>query len=253
MRKLTFLMATLAVVAIASQELAAQELLTDGTFESNNTDNGGAGSSTTNTSGAWTLTSNQPDTTGADAGNAETGRFQQAPFADNNGGGRVGIWFRSFEGNQDQGDLPADAEFSQTVAAGPGLYRLTFWEQHEENFTVLSTGKAEVAMDFLDSANLVLGSVAFDLFSTAPTRLNNVTPSPPPFIFNELFGEAPAGTSSITVRATMEDGVNFIEIDPGQNFQTLSLDDFSLTQVPEPTSALLASLALLGFVIRRRR
>lgn len=79
----------------------------------------------------WSLTANQPD--GVDF----SAQFEDAAFASDptDGGNAVGVWFKSFEGAQEGGDLLAQALLSQVVANVPaGDYTLEFSVKREANF-----------------------------------------------------------------------------------------------------------------------
>ncbi|MEP7363249.1 MAG: PEP-CTERM sorting domain-containing protein [Acidobacteriota bacterium] len=188
------------------------ELSVDGTLTSNS---------------AWVLTSNIPD-----------GLSLAAQFSDLNipgKGGLMMVWFKSFEGMFDPGDPAAQAELMQMVNATPGVYDLTFRAKLEAHFTA---GQA-----FVEISSDVGDLQAFDLFSI-PTGIFG------DFAINNFI--ASAGTTKLTIRAVMVDGV-FADMNP----QSLLLDDFNLTgggEVPEPgTMALLGSgLVCLWFAKRRR-
>jgi len=194
---------------------ASANLLDDPGFEA------ATGSSTVSNSN-WVLTTNNPD------GGEPSVQFQFAPWASNPlGEDGTGVWFRSFRGTE--ATELANGEVAQTVNAGPGTYDLSFFVRHETNFT------AEAAFVELSSD---AGDVAtFDLLAT-PNDGAYTQFSIEDFV-------ASAGTTSLTVRAVMEGGVN-----PGVNPQSLFVDDFNL--VPEPASALLVGAGLLAAARRRR-
>lgn len=177
---------------------------------------------------AWMLDVNFPD------GVEGSAQFQDAPWASNLlGVDGVGVWFKAFEGNQGPDDEPADANLRQTVDTGPGIYDLSFWVRHEANFTAASMA-VSLSSDQGDEA-------MFDLLSDTPAdgEYNQ-------FSINDFV--ASAGTTSLTVQVTMEDG-----IDAQANPQSMMVDDFSLTVVPEPGAIVLAALAGLGILAAGRR
>jgi hypothetical protein len=217
-------LAAAAACLAATAAHAQVNLLNDPGFE--------AATTATQTSNSnWTLNANFPDGVGSAA------QFQFAPWASNPlGVAGTGVWFKAFEGNQaPEGiDPPAEATLSQTVAAGPGLYDLSFFVRRETNFTA-SAMTVVLSSDVGDSAT-------FDILASAPNdgaynqmAINNFMAGP--------------GATSLTVVATMDDGV----VGPA-NPQSLMLDDFNLSLIPEPATAGLAVTALaLAALTRRRR
>ncbi|MCA9260447.1 MAG: PEP-CTERM sorting domain-containing protein [Planctomycetales bacterium] len=204
-------------VAFASGNAAWANLLDDPGFEAATHD-----SQTSNS--AWTLT----DTDGDDT--VQPAKFWDASWASNpldqEG---TGVWFRAFLGND---TAPVDATLSQTVAAGPGVYDLSFFVRHETNYLA-------------DSASVILSSDAgdsatFDLLGSANDGAYNQ--------YSIANFVASAGTTALTVDVTMIGGR-----DAMANPQSLMVDDFALTSVPEPAALALAGLAVAGALARRRR
>ena len=158
----------------------------------------------------WSLAVNFPD------GVEDSAQFQDAPWASNPLGVEgVGVWFKAFEGNQAAGDALAEATLSQTVAAGPGMYDLSFYVRHEENFTA---GAMTVALSS-DQGDLA----TFDLLATPNDGEYNQ--------FSIDGFVAGAGTTNLTIEVIMEEGT-----DAMVNPQSLMVDDFDLSVVPEPST-----------------
>lgn len=108
------------------------------------------------------------------------------------------------------------------------------------------------ALEFLDGGGNVLpNSIVWELHNDGGQQNDNQLDGRD-WVQHVLKAVAPAGTVDVRVRAGMLNGE--FNIDPPGQAQSVFFDDFSLTAVPEPTSALLAlcGLALLGFVRRNR-
>lgn len=231
---------TLAALAAALMPLSASAfLLDDGNFSLATT-----GSTTSNS--AWSLVINMPD--GVDrAAQFQTG-FANAQNTGVGGteapGTGAGVWFRSFEGNQGGSGQPlADATLSQSVIAPySGDYQLSFVAGREVNHisddfsvTLGSSGTGGVATIDLNAAAIPDGNLG-----------GAASPNPGGTPFSLSLSGVTAG-DVLTVTAVNLGGADS-QIPGGQS---AFLDSFSL--VPEPTSALLASLAAVGFAARRRR
>lgn len=219
---------------------AHASLLVDGNFSL-------ATTGTTTSNSAWQLIANQPDGTNNGA-QFQTG-FANAQNTGVGGpeppGTGTGIWFRSFEGNQGgSGEALAQGVVTQSVVApSDGDYILDFVAGRETNFTadafavVLSDGTQFDAVDLLTAAipDGNLGGAA------------SPNPGGTPFTLS-LSGVSAGDVLSVT--GLMLNGRDS-QIPGGQS---AFLDGFSLNFVPEPVSASLLSLGMIGLVgLRRRR
>jgi len=171
------------------------------------------------------------------------------PWCDVDGGG-FGLFFKAFIGNPpwDPTAGPVDVHIAQTVPATPGrLYTLSGWWGAEDNYSGLHTPGANTifALDFLDGSNVLISSAELDLEAAG---LGD--PANPGLNYEQFFVDAvsPAGTASVRARGSLFDGVFFQ--DPGQALVT---DSWSLTSIPEPTTAVLGGAIAVGMVARRRK
>lgn len=177
------------------------------------------------------------------------GQFQSAGWASNPRGsttnGSLGYWLRSFRGTE---AAPADAELYQDVSAGAGEYSFGAFVYHEINFSAAEAGIEATAYSG-GVGGTVTGTSVIDLFSTpeGPISEGGTIDN-----FAESLSTLVAGpgTDTIRLRVYMEDGYN-AGVDP----QSVLLDDFSLTAVPEPASGslMIALTIAVGLVMRRRR
>jgi hypothetical protein len=188
----------------------------------------------------WVVAATRGATNPFDDGAASEG------FADHDGGG-FGLFFKAFVGNPpwDPTAGSVDANIYQDVAGTAGkTYTLTGWWGAEANYSGLNTPGANTifALDFYNGATL-LSSAELDLEAAGLGGLD------PGLNYEEFSVSAvsPAGTTTVRARGSMVDGVFFQ--DPGQALVT---DQWTLTAVPEPGSAILAAVALMGLVARRR-
>jgi hypothetical protein len=188
----------------------------------------------------WVVTATRGANPAFDDGAASEG------FADHDGGG-FGLFFKAFVGNPpwDPTAGTVDANIYQDVAGSAGTpYKLTGWWGAEANYSGLNTPGANTvfALDFYNGATLI-SSAELDLEAAG-------LGGPDPGLNWELFtvsAVAPAGTTTVRARGSMIDGAFFQ--DPGQALVT---DQWTLAAVPEPSSAILAAVALMGLVARRR-
>lgn len=223
---------TLALIAAALTPWTANaNLLDDGDF-----DLATSGSITSNSD--WSLVSNVPNDVDFSA------QFQVGGFARSDGaaGSGAGIWYRSFAGSPTQG---GDSELTQTVAAPEsGDYLLTFEAARETNFT------ADEWLVSLSSDGTG-GSGVVDLLAAAIpegnfNQVQVVNGGPGAAAFSIRVDGVTAG-DMLTVTTSMVNGV-----DAGVNPQSAFIDRFSLTTIPEPTSALIALFGMFGLAGHRR-
>jgi hypothetical protein len=166
-------------------------------------------------------------------------------FADVDGGG-WGLFFKAWMGNPpwDPTAGSVNAHIYQDVPGKPGVkYTLTGWWGAEYNYSGFVTPGANAifALDFLNGGGGLISSAQLDL-EAAGLGGPNAGLNYEQFM---VTATAPVGTVTVRARGSMLDGV--FNVDPGQALVT---DAWSL--VPEPGTALLGSLALLGLVLRRR-
>jgi hypothetical protein len=172
-------------------------------------------------------------------------QFSTADYARHNG--RVGMWLRAFSGG--------DATILQTVpAAAGGNYTFRGWSKWESGYNGAVEGSSTetfLKMEFLDSSNAVIGT---------PATLDLRTVQMPDNMWREfpLSAVAPAGTVNVRVSA----GAAGMMATSGP--QSAMFDDFSLElagagtsnllagAVPEPSAGMLAAIAVLGVVLRRK-
>jgi hypothetical protein len=225
--------AVLSAVAHAQCGVLGAECLVDGDLTL-------ATSGTTTSNSTWALVANMPDGTNVAA------QFQSGFANADNPTPGSGVWFKSFEGMQAAADPPANATLSQStlpVASG-GSYQLDFVAGRETNFT------AEEFFVTLSSSGTG-GSTSIDLLA-APMILGNIGGAASPALGGNPFSLLLSGVSAgdvLTVTGAMVNGVVAVT-----NPQSAFLDSFSLTRVPEPASAVLGLIAMLGLfgLVRRR-
>ena len=242
-RAFPWIFAALAAVLLPCMA-EAQNLLDDGDLDL-------ATSGTQTSNSDWVLTVNFPDTVNPAA------RFQTGfGNANNTGAGGTqapgtgtGVWFRAFEGDQgNSGEPLADATLTQDVTAPvSGDYRLDFVAGIEgiPNFTVtdFSVSLSSDGTGGTSSLDIIANSGSIIDGNIGGAASNNKGGTP---FSIKLFGVTAGDT--LTVTGQMLGGEDSL-VNPQSGF----LDEFSLISVPEPTSALMAVFAALGFVARRRR
>lgn len=230
MKRFSWFAATLSL-AIGAASVHAN-LLDDGSFEAQ--DLGGNGTTTTSSSN-WVLTANSPN--GADfAANFATAPWARSP----DDGGNVGIWFKAFPGTAGN---EANGSVAQDVSApSSGSYVLTFQAARETFFT------ADSATASLSSSGTG-GSASIDLLTASFNSGGNMndTANGNPTNFSLTLPGVTAG-DTLSVSVDMAGG-----IDAGSNPQSLMVDNFTLTFIPEPTSIALGGLGLIGLLAARRR
>jgi hypothetical protein len=127
-------------------------------------------------------------------------------FANIQAPGGMGLFFKPFQGIADDA---ITVNFFQDTAGTPGaLYTLTAFAGAEANYSGLipaSPTKSQLALDFLNAANVVISRSVLDLRSAGLG-----TPNGNPFGYAEytVVGTAPAGTATVRARASMIDAFN---------------------------------------------
>jgi hypothetical protein len=154
------------------------------------------------------------------------------------------VFFKAFSGGGANG--PATGHLYQDVAATPGTtYSLTGWAGAEANY--LAT-KSVFGIDFLNASSTVIGTTELDLAAAGLFTANGQ-----PFNYKQytVMATAPAGTTMVRARVSMIDGIS----NPAGGGQAFVVDDFNLSVVPEPSTAMLGlfgCLTLLGARLRKR-
>jgi hypothetical protein len=171
---------------------------------------------------------------------------------------QVGLWVRSFSGSL---ATPTFVDLYQDVPATPGLkYIMTGWARFEmfyaggvNNIPFFNPDTSDFelapsptdtffALEFLDGGGNVLPE-SVDIELKANGQLNNNQ-----WMEHMLMGIAPAGATTVRVRASAVDMVNT------QGAQSAFFDDFTLIGIPEPATAALVGLGVMGLAgLRRRR
>jgi hypothetical protein len=152
-----------------------------------------------------------------------------------------GVFFKPFSGNTTTNGA-ATGHLYQDVAATPGArYTFSGWAGGEANFM----GRAELALEFIDVNGLVIAGEGqtLDLVAAGLLTDNGLAFDYKKYTVSAV---APAAAIGVRGRVSMLDAI----ANPAGGGQAFVVDDFSLV-VPEPTS--LATLALGGLVLRRRR
>jgi hypothetical protein len=198
-----------------------------------------------------------------------------AGFADRlnpNVAGNSGLIGAAFEGRY-PGEIvgPVSVEISQAVPGVAGqMYRMSGWAHFEGGYAggvdiidplspsaragLPSETETYFALEFLDGmGNVLPNSIEWELHHDGGQQNDpDQTPTSRDWVQHVLEATAPAGTVSVQVRAAMVNGEFNIDIPGGS--QNVFFDDFSLTAIPEPTSALLGLLGLaLAGIVRRVR
>lgn len=164
------------------------------------------------------------------------------PHPDGCGGPDCAVFYKPFSGNATDG--AATGHLYQDVPAIPGkTYILTGWAGAEANALI---DDAEFAVEFLDAGDTVIGGSVLSLLPTLFVDNGEA------FNYKEytVSALAPLGTVEVRARASMIGGIG----NPAGGGQAFVIDDFELVQVPEPTTALLLAVGVLGwFGLSRRR
>jgi hypothetical protein len=164
------------------------------------------------------------------------------PHPEGCGGPDCAVFFKAFSGNATDG--AATGHLQQAVPGLPGKrYELRGWAGAEPNFL----GEGRFAIDFLNSGGNPISSVELSL-----NAAGLLTDNGQPFDYKQFIvaGISPAGTTSVRARASMLNGMP----NPAGGGQAFVVDDFSLQQIPEPTSLMISMIALIGSLglVRRR-
>lgn len=159
------------------------------------------------------------------------------------GGPDCAVFFKGFTGNATPNGL-ATGHLQQSVPGAAGKrYVMTGWAGAEANFL----GDARFAIDFLNVGGTPISSVELNLNAAGLFVANGE-----PFNYKQytLSGNSPAGTVNVRARASMLNAMS----NPAGGGQAFVVDDFTLTQIPEPASMLLGLIALGGLLclVRRR-
>jgi len=194
------------------------------------------------TNSDWVLNTNKPD--GVDL----AARFQFSGFSRSDGapGSGSGLWVRTFEGEQDPGDDPAEFDLTQSIVApSSGDYSLSVDWARELDFMADTFG---ITLENVTAAT----SASVDLKTAVAASGDN---------FNELLssnggpnvaviplGGVSAG-DTLKVTAFMTGGTN---VNPSSFGVSAFLDNFVLTVVPEPSSVMLMVMGMVGLLARRR-
>lgn len=191
-----------------------------------------------------------------------------------------GLIGAAFEGHY-PGEIvgPVSVELRQSVAGIAGqLYRFSGWAHFEGGYAggvdflaldspnqrnqdaqainpgvpVASLTDTIFALEFLDGGGNVLpNSIVYELRDDGGQQ-NDDQLDGRDWVQHVLTAVAPAGTVDVRVRAGMINGE--FNIDPPGQAQSVFFDDFSLLAVPEPTSGLLALLAMaIAGAVRHNR
>jgi hypothetical protein len=157
-----------------------------------------------------------------------------------------GCFFKPFSGNVTPNG-PATGHLYQDVPGAPGLrYVLTGWAGAEANALMAD---AVFAVEFLNAGGTEIPLSGAELSLLPTLTLDNGQP----FDYKQytVSAIAPAGTASVRARASMIGATS----NPAGGGQAFVIDDFTLVAVPipEPATAALLGLGLVGLTVVRRR
>jgi hypothetical protein len=164
------------------------------------------------------------------------------PHPEGCGGPDCAVFFKAFSGSATNG--AATGHLQQAVPGVPGKrYVMTGWAGAEANFM----GQGLFAIDFLNSGGNPISSVELNLNAAGLLADNGQA-----FDYKQysLSGISPAGTTQVRARASMLNGLS----NPAGGGQAFVVDDFSLSQIPEPASVVscLVAIAMSLGLVRRR-
>lgn len=224
-------------------------LLTNG-----NLDNPGTHESDTTV--AWTLDEYKQSGASDTATFAGFANHTPNPNAPNPAPPQTGVWFKNFTGTPNN---LASADLYQDVPGTPGMkYILTAWARFESFYAggltqapsidpvtgefVLSPSPTDtfLALDFLGAGDSLITTAQVEL--KANGQINNNQ-----WKQHMVMAVAPAGTVEVRARGS---AVNMLAT---FGSQSAFMDDFVLECVPEPASAALGLIALVGLVGCARR
>lgn len=136
--------------------------------------------------------------------------------------------------SQTVGLLPASAE----IATGTATFDLSFWYNDAD---ALDGGQLD--MTFFDTAGGTLATLSLGDRSSNGTAIPGSASKE--WVFRSLTGDVPVGAVSAQI--------DLLTQRYGGSATNVSFDDFTLTVIPEPSVALLATAAGMALAGRRRR
>ncbi len=172
--------------------------------------------------------------------------------------GEHGVLFKGFTGNPpwDPTTGTVTAHLTQDNPGTPGRkYTLTGQFGAEKNYSGIVAPlitKTEFALEFLDAGNAMISGSVLDLNPGLLASQGNGNR----FSHDDymVMATAPAGTTTVRVRASMIDGFFTMDEPVPNGGQALASDNYTLTSIPEPASVMLGLigvLAMLGLARRR--
>jgi hypothetical protein len=165
------------------------------------------------------------------------------PHPDGCGGDDCAVFFKPYSGSATNG--PATGHLYQDNPALPGrTYTLSGWAGAEANALMAD---AVFAVEFLDGGGTEIPASGAELSLMPGLFVDNGEP----FDYKKytVSAVAPAGTTFVRARASMIGA----QSNPAGGGQAFVVDDFILTGVPEPASAVLMVVGVLSWGLVRRR